>query len=93
MIAVCVSIEIDPDRTADFIPIAREIAEASLTEAACHRFDISQDLDRPNKFVFYEVYDDEAAFAEHKTTPHAARFKEQTEGFFLNKSGQRCEIL
>lgn len=41
-----------------------------LHEPGCRRFDIIQDETDPTLFAFTEVYNDEAAFEHHKTTPH-----------------------
>ncbi len=40
------------------------------TNRACHAFQIHQSLTEPEKFFFYEVFKDEAAFADHQQTDH-----------------------
>ncbi|HEY5701300.1 MAG TPA: antibiotic biosynthesis monooxygenase family protein [Gammaproteobacteria bacterium] len=52
----------------------RESAAALETEEGCRVFEILASSDGDNKGLFYEVYDDEAAFEEHKKTPHYKEF-------------------
>ena len=47
--------------------------EGSREEEGCLRFDLLQDNDDPNKFVFYEVYKDQAAADFHKVTARCRR--------------------
>jgi quinol monooxygenase YgiN len=54
-----VTLEIDPERIDEFLIAMKEDAEGSRTEAGCLRFDVLRDRDTPNKFVFYEVKDNE----------------------------------
>jgi len=71
--AVFVTVEIQPDRVKDFIVAMEEDVTKSRMkdlDPGCLRFDLLQDRDNPNKFVFYEVYTDDDAAAFHKTTSH-----------------------
>ena len=45
-------------------------ALGSRKEAGCLRFDLLRDNEKPNRFFFYEIYDDKAAVDVHKATPH-----------------------
>ncbi|MCZ7563251.1 MAG: antibiotic biosynthesis monooxygenase [Burkholderiales bacterium] len=49
---------------------------ARETEPGCRQFDVSVDASDPTKVMFYEVYDDEAAFKAHQETPHFKRYIE-----------------
>ncbi len=60
-----------------FLALAREDARQSLaTEPGCRRFDVTVLEGAPGHVLFYEVYDDRAAFDAHLATPHLARFRE-----------------
>ena len=70
--ALIVSVEIKPDRVEDFLKVIEEdaIGSREKEQGGCLRFDVLRDRTDPNKFVFYEVYQDDAAAARHKETPH-----------------------
>ncbi|WP_099824256.1 putative quinol monooxygenase [Oceaniglobus indicus] len=77
MFAVLVDFHIKPDRIADFIPLVRENAAASLrNEQGCHRFDVLTDPDHPGDVFLYELYTDLAAFHAHLETAHFKTFDE-----------------
>ena len=46
------------------------IVPASRAEAGCLRYDLNVDLGDHATFVMLEAWRDEAALAEHETTPH-----------------------
>jgi quinol monooxygenase YgiN len=66
-----VNLEIRPDAVERFMPLALENARASReTEPGCRQFDVLVDPREATKVVFFEVYDDEAAFEAHQKTAH-----------------------
>ncbi len=76
---IVVTFQVKPERRQAFLSAAVEDARASTrNEPACLRFDVYNDKTDPNKFVFVEVYRDEAAFQEHMKSPHLATFREAT---------------
>ncbi len=75
MYILMVRLQVKHDHLDDFITAS--IADGSgsvLHEPGCRRFDIIQDETDPTLFAFTEVYNDEAAFEHHKTTPHFAQW-------------------
>eukprot|EP01031_Cornospumella_fuschlensis_P016542 gene16542-20219_t len=59
-----------------FLALAREDASHSLRdEPGCRRFDVTVLQGVENRVLFYEIYDDRAAFEAHLSTPHLARFR------------------
>jgi autoinducer 2-degrading protein len=70
-----VRLTVKQDHIDDFIKASIAGATGSgLQEPGCRRFDIIQDETNPRLFAFTKVYNDEAAFEHHKTTPHFARW-------------------
>lgn len=66
-----VQIEIKKDAIDKFMPLALENARATReTEPGCRQFDVLVDPADPSRVVFYEIYDDEAAFEAHQQTVH-----------------------
>jgi quinol monooxygenase YgiN len=48
-------------------------AAASRDEPGCLQFDAHQGIDNPDEFALVERYESQAAFAEHRRTPHFRR--------------------
>lgn len=44
--------------------------ESTTKDPGCLRFDVSQHLDDPTRWVLYEVYDSPDAHAAHRRSPH-----------------------
>ncbi len=73
MYIVMVRLKVKHEQIDNFITASMADGRGSvLHEPGCHRFDIIQDETDPTMFAFNEVYNDEAAFEYHKTTPHFA---------------------
>ena len=71
-VALVVSVEIDPVHIDEFKQVIAEDAAGSRDRenGGCYRFDVVEVEPGGNKFIFYEVYKDEAAITAHKATPH-----------------------
>jgi quinol monooxygenase YgiN len=81
MRVVIAEFEIVPARMADFLALAHGFAAECLAdEPGCSQFDVVQVDGTPPSVLFYETYDDEAAFAAHGQAAHLARFKAAREG-------------
>jgi quinol monooxygenase YgiN len=55
------------------LEIARELAAASRSEPGCEAYVPCVDPDNPRALLFYEQYQDRAAFEEHGATEHFQR--------------------
>jgi quinol monooxygenase YgiN len=59
-----------------FIALARRFAQECLdSETGCRQFEVVQIESTPRGVLFYETYDDAAAFEVHGGSAHLARFK------------------
>jgi autoinducer 2-degrading protein len=77
MYAVVVPIKVKPEMRDKFLAAAEDDSICSVRdEPGCLRFDVLQDNTDPNKFFFYEIYKDEAAYKAHQQTPHYPRWRE-----------------
>jgi (4S)-4-hydroxy-5-phosphonooxypentane-2,3-dione isomerase len=77
MLALIVSLKVKPDQRDRFLAVAEDDSICSVRdEPGVFRFDVLEDQADPNRFVFYEVYRDEAALQAHTQTPHYARWRE-----------------
>ncbi len=73
---VIAEFQVKPGCLADFLALARDDATASVaSEPGCRAFDVCVSETEADTVVFYEVYDDRAAFDAHLETPHLARFR------------------
>ena len=73
---VIAEFEVRPEAFADFAALARSFAEECLeSEPGCRQFDVVLLETTPQGVLFYEAYDDEAAFEAHCRSAHLARFK------------------
>lgn len=71
MIAMVVSVRINPERREDFLKAIAEDSRGSREdEPGCLRFDVLQDAADPNHYFFYEVYRNEDALKAHRAAPH-----------------------
>ena len=68
-VTVVVKITIKEDRLPEFHKWMEIDVKATREEEGCVRFDFLKVQGSNNKFVFYETYKNEDAFAFHNTTP------------------------
>ncbi|MDH3375586.1 MAG: antibiotic biosynthesis monooxygenase [Gammaproteobacteria bacterium] len=65
-------------------------SEAALRdEQGCRAFDIMASSGDDSEGLFYEMYDDEAAFEEHRETPHFSAFFSAIEDSTVEWTGPR----
>jgi len=75
--ALIVSFDVVPDRREQFLAAIAENATACRRdEPGCLHFDVAEDINRPNRFYFYELYCDAEALAAHRSAPHFLRWRE-----------------
>jgi quinol monooxygenase YgiN len=78
--------EAKPTEVGPVVEILREFLPQAQSEPGVKAFQIHQSLTEPEKFFFYEVFKDEAAFAEHQQSAH---FKTLIAGQALPKLAKR----
>jgi quinol monooxygenase YgiN len=62
--------EAKPEEVDTLVGIIRKFLPQAQREPGVKAFQIHQSLTEPTKFFFYEVFKDEAAFAEHQQSEH-----------------------
>lgn len=62
--------EAKPEEVDSLVGIIRKFLPQAQREPGVKAFQIHQSLTEPAKFFFYEVFKDEAAFAEHQQSEH-----------------------
>ena len=78
--------EAKPGEAEALVGIIRRFLPQAQREPGVKAFQIHQSLNEPEKFFFYEVFRDEAAFAEHQRSEH---FKTLIAGQALPKLAKR----
>jgi (4S)-4-hydroxy-5-phosphonooxypentane-2,3-dione isomerase len=69
-----VNIRIKPENVETFMKKLGENAAAARKESGCRQFDVLVDPADPSRIMFYEIYDDEAAFTKHQQTAHFRKY-------------------
>lgn len=78
--AVVVDFAVEPERAEDFREtMLKQAADSLELEEGCLQFDVFTESSRPEIFVLYELYRDEAAFEAHLASDHFAAFSARVE--------------
>ncbi|GAB4081096.1 antibiotic biosynthesis monooxygenase [Modestobacter muralis] len=76
MFSMLVTLQVRPGSQAEFRAGIAANAEASVRdEPGCLRFDVCEMEGDEDRFVFYELYTDAAAFQAHRDSPHFRRWR------------------
>ena len=77
MIIITVEVNVKPEYREEAIPVALQMAQASQAESGCLAYQFYTDLQDPNKFFLFELWETEEALADHGETAHMAEFRQQ----------------
>ena len=73
---VIAEFDVEPETFREFSALARRFADECIeSEPGCRQFEVVHFEAAPCSVLFYEVYEDAAAFDAHCRAPHLARFK------------------
>ncbi len=76
MFIVLVQVQVKPELLDEFTPaILNNAARSVERDPGCRRFDVLQREDDRTKWAFYEVYDNENAWVQHRNSAHFLEFK------------------
>jgi len=73
---VVTHVDVIPPRKDDAVGLLKALAEASRRENGNQRYDVVQQVNRPNHFTVTEVWSDEQAFAAHSAAAHVRDFRD-----------------
>ncbi|WP_159717748.1 putative quinol monooxygenase [Geminicoccus flavidas] len=91
---IIVEFVVAPADTARFRQLMVENAARSLAdEPGCRQFDVCNPVGEQERFILYEIYDDEAAFQAHVRSPHFLKFDAAVAGMVLRKTVTQLELL
>ena len=84
MTSLIIVVEVNPEKVQEFMGFLTEEAKDALeNEPGCKQFLVSRSVEEPNVFTLAEFYDDEAALAAHRETPHFLLFQKRVREFDL----------
>jgi quinol monooxygenase YgiN len=91
---VIVDFRLTPGAHVQFRPLVVANADASIrNEPGCRRFDVLEPRGETDRFVLYEIYDDEAAFDAHCRSAHFEQFDRESGVWVREKSVIRCDLV
>lgn len=73
-LVLVVTVKVRPEFIEKLKPAMLENAAKSAQEADCCQFDVIVSQDDEHTFMFYEVYKNEQALAQHRETPHFLKY-------------------
>jgi quinol monooxygenase YgiN len=73
MYIVCSQILVKAGREEEVAAVMAELVAASRAEPGCLLYNAHRHLEDPRRFMFYERYEDEAAFTAHTESEHYQR--------------------
>ena len=77
MFIVLVKVQVKPELLGEFKTAILKNASLSVErDPGCVRFDVLQQEDDPTRWYFYEVYEREQAWVDHRSSAHFLAFKE-----------------
>lgn len=86
LFVVTVQFSIDPEHLADFMrEMIANASESRQREPGCLAFDVCEDPSRPGQIFLYEIYQDAAAFEQHKREAHFLAFDRTVTPWILHK--------
>jgi (4S)-4-hydroxy-5-phosphonooxypentane-2,3-dione isomerase len=83
-----VDLEIAPAELEKFIEALKENGAATIKEAGCRQYDISQSAGNPNQVFIYEVYENEAAVQAHRTSEHFKKYSAATKDMVVKRQSR-----
>jgi (4S)-4-hydroxy-5-phosphonooxypentane-2,3-dione isomerase len=88
-----VDLVIIPDQMTKFVEAIKENGANAVKEPGCREFNITVLANRPNHVFLYEVYDNEAALATHRTTEHFKKFMATTANMVADRNVRAMSVI
>ena len=79
-IKIVATLAVQPAHRAELLAVFRDLVAKSRAEAGNLRYDLHQDLQNENRFVFVETWQDQAAVDSHNASGHFQGFVQAIDG-------------
>ena len=76
MLTQLVYLKVNPKELEKFLTEVQAISRESKKEPGVRQFDILQEVDAPEHFILYEVYENPEALESHRLSAHFKRWQE-----------------
>lgn len=94
MYSIIVKTELKAGTRKQFLAAMLSNAEASARdEPGCRIFDVLEMRDEPDTFLLYEIYESQAAFEDHKQTPHYKACREVVAELIERQTVLRSDVI
>jgi len=94
MIVTCVYVHVKPDEISNFINATVENHNGSVKEPGNLRFDLIQQADDECRFMIYEAYESQEAAANHKTTAHYLKWRDNVKDYMADpREGIKYNVI
>jgi quinol monooxygenase YgiN len=91
MYIVLVLLKVKSERLPEFeAALLHNARESVARDPGCVRFDVSQHIDDPTRWVLHEVYDNAASHAAHRQAPHFLAYDAVAQEAVVEKAVARC---
>jgi autoinducer 2-degrading protein len=88
---VLVVVTIRPEMRTEFeAALLHNARESVAHDEGCRRFDVSQDVAEPNRWILHEVYDAPEAHASHRQSAHFLAYDAIAQRAIIEKTVFRC---
>jgi autoinducer 2-degrading protein len=88
---VLVQVKVRPEKLAEFErALMHNARESVVRDPGCVRFDVSQHVEDPTRWVLHEVYEAPDAHAAHRRSPHFLAYDAVAQEAVIEKTVSRC---
>jgi autoinducer 2-degrading protein len=88
-----VDLVIVPSEMSKYVEAIKENGAASVKEPGCREFNVLVLPNRPNHVFLFEVYDNEAALAAHRETPHFKKYMATTGNMVADRNVRAMSVI
>jgi autoinducer 2-degrading protein len=88
-----VDLVIVPSEMSKYVEAIKENGAASVKEPGCREFNVLVLPNRPNHVFLFEVYDNEAALAAHRETPHFKKYMVTTGNMVADRNVRAMSVI
>ena len=79
-VKIAATITVKPEYRQELFGVFQQLVLASRQEAGNLRYDLHQDIENPNRVVFFEIWQSQAAVDEHGASAHFQNFLKAVDG-------------
>jgi quinol monooxygenase YgiN len=84
-INLTVIIKSKPEYREELKLVLKNLVDNSTKEAACLRYDLHQNIEDPNVFIFHEIWKNKEGLDLHKEQSYSLEFNRTSDFFFKKK--------